>query len=113
MQICQYPGFAVPMVIGKGWRKQQRSRRQEVQLLEEADGMQQILEKKSIGADWTSGIVYQEHAILKHTTRLDVASNISSTSNFLGDSIIRLTYDQGAIYAICHWSGRDKGQCCK
>ena len=49
-----------------------------MQLLEkEADGMQQILGNKSTGADWTLGIVIQEHAILKHTTRLDVVSNVS------------------------------------
>ena len=52
MQMSQFPEVAMPMVIEKGWRNQQKSRRQEVQLLEEdANGMQQTLERKSTGAD--------------------------------------------------------------
>ena len=58
MQISQHPVFAVSMAIEKGWGKQQKSQRQEVQLLEEeADGMQQSLEKKSTGTDQTLRIV--------------------------------------------------------
>ena len=44
------------------------------------------------------GYCYSRTAIIKDTTKPDVASDLSFTLRFY----------QGAIHAVCYWSGRNK-----